>query len=238
MIRHSRPRPSPALSPAPPAPIAPDPTDPRRPPWLPSDQDLQRVEPGLQQAIRDIILPAYGQLVLQTDDTLQRSLGMTIVHLMWLEVLDQLNLKRQYAQFCRLPQMGYDVAHEVDRHLRLIDAKMKLTKLLLRIRALHPADPAQDPAPVAQNQASSAHDQLRSTPPAAQLATPAASNGTHPTSDIPRPKSDIQHSSRPDVLESPPHRPSSAPGPCIVSQKPDSQQAPCAARSPQPATSP
>ncbi len=231
MIRHSRPQPSPALSTAPPTPRSPQPTDSSRPAWLPSDQDLQRVEPGLQQAIRDIILPAYEQLVLQADDTLQRSLGMTIVHLMWLEVLDQLNLKRQYAQFCRLPQMGYDVAHEVDRHLRLIDAKMKLTKLLLRIRALRPADPAQDPAPVAQNQASPAHDQVRSTPPAAQLATPAASTGTHP-------KSDIQHSSRPDVLESPPHRPSSLPGPCIVSQKPDSQPAPCAARSPQPVASP
>ena len=231
MIRHSRPRQSPALSPAPPTPRSPLPTDSSRPAWLPSDQDLQRVEPGLQLAIRDIILPAYEQLVLQADDTLQRSLGMTIVHLMWLEVLDQLNLKRQYAKFCLLPQMGYDVAHEVDRHLRLIDAKMKLTKLLLRIRALRPADPAQDPAPVAQNQASPAHDQVRSTPPAAQLATPAASTGTHP-------KSDIQHSSRPDVLESPPHRPSSLPGPCIVSQKPDSQPAPCAARSPQPVASP
>ncbi len=225
MIRHSRPR-RPgdlrALPPAPPAPppvpaAPPAPAASSRPPWLPSDQDLGRLEPGLQPAIRDIILPAYEQLVLLADDTLQRSLGMTIVHLMWLEVLDQLNLKRQYAQVAILPELGGNCAREIDRHVRLIDTKVKLTRLLLRLRELRPAPPAHDPAP-----------------PAQQATQPTTNNGAHPASDIRNPQSKIAA----DRSPVPPPRTQPGPDPRVAVETSDFRPKHCAALAPQPAASP
>ena len=75
-----------AVAAAPPA-VPPPPPNPRAPMWVPSGADLEAVPEEVRQMIPRVIEPAYEQFVLRAADGLERWIGNTLVHLLWLESL-------------------------------------------------------------------------------------------------------------------------------------------------------
>ena len=110
--------------------------DPRRPPWVPAGVDLGFVPAEVVQSIDQIIVPIYEQLVVDAPDPLERSLGVTLVHLLWLETLQQFDMKREYTQICAVLDLPIDTGSTLAGHLRLIDSKLRAGSSLLRLRRL------------------------------------------------------------------------------------------------------
>ncbi len=59
----------------------PEPPSVATPRWVPAGVDFQRLPPRTQQAIVEIVNPAYEELVLGATEALERSTGLSIVHL-------------------------------------------------------------------------------------------------------------------------------------------------------------
>ncbi len=123
-----------ALSPRSHSSDATPPSDPRTPLWAPSGVDLEGVPAEVRQAIAQVIQPAYEQFVLNTADGMERWIGDTLVHLLWLELLHQFDLKRDYILFAAVPELSRTPQSEITYHLRLIESKMKIGGFLLRLR--------------------------------------------------------------------------------------------------------
>jgi len=126
--------------------------DPPRPFFVPAGLQFDELPKELQAAVVAIINPAYRQLVLEASDGLERSGGVTVVHLLWLEVLDQLELAKGL-ESAPHPEASEERAKQIDRHLRLIGAKSKASHFLLRLKefrrkwtgGLTPLAPLADP---------------------------------------------------------------------------------------------
>ena len=112
---------------------------PSQPHWLPAGVEYEQLPKNLRRAIRDVIEPTYQELVLEAKSGLARSTGLTIVHLLWLEVLDQLELDVPTGVVS-----SFDLLHDlssgsrqalIERHLRLVHAKLKASDLLCRLHA-------------------------------------------------------------------------------------------------------
>ncbi len=106
-----------------------------QPPWAPDGVDLIKVPEPVRQAVAEIIEPAYRQMVAEVEDPLERSIGLTLVHLMWLEVLDQHEAKQEYLQTSIL-ELPEDRSDMIDRHLRMLHTKVKVGSLLMRLREM------------------------------------------------------------------------------------------------------
>ena len=104
--------------------------------WVPDGVSLQLVPDEVRQAIVEVVQPVYQRLVLGADDPLEKSLGVTVAHLLWLEVLQQFDLKQEYAQYVLVPALQVDHGSAIDQHLRIIDSKVKVGYLLARLREL------------------------------------------------------------------------------------------------------
>ena len=65
-----------------------------RPYWFP-DTPVENLPEGLQLAIETIIVPAYEELVMGAESTMERLAGLSAVHLTHLEVDDQIELARR-----------------------------------------------------------------------------------------------------------------------------------------------
>ena len=52
----------------------------------------QLLPDGVRRAVSRVLAPAYRRFVLDAPGELERSIGLTLVHLMWLEVCDQVRL--------------------------------------------------------------------------------------------------------------------------------------------------
>jgi hypothetical protein len=102
--------------------------------WAPGGVDLKIVPSEVQQAARQLIQPLYNQFVLNSSDPLEKSLGVTISHLLWLEILEQFDMKREYTQVNAVLNLPGDRHETIDRHLRLIDSKLRVGYFLTRIR--------------------------------------------------------------------------------------------------------
>jgi hypothetical protein len=113
------------------------------PPWAPHGEDLNRIPPEVQQAVADLVQPMYEQFVLNAPGGLEKSLGVTITHLLWLEILDQFDIKRDYLQFESVLNVTYNRPETIDRLLRLIDAKLRISYFLVRLKELRSRLPAE-----------------------------------------------------------------------------------------------
>jgi len=63
-----------------------------RPCFLPDGVDFDALPENLRLAVQEILGPAYRELVLGASDVLERAGAVTFVHLMWLEILDEIGL--------------------------------------------------------------------------------------------------------------------------------------------------
>jgi hypothetical protein len=117
----------------------PDPAEPRpkdAPVWSPQGADLDLVPPEIRQAITELIQPLYEQYVLHAKDALEKSLGASMAHLLWLEVLDQFDIRREYIQFDAVINMTMNRPAMIERHLRLLGSKLQIGYFLLRVKEL------------------------------------------------------------------------------------------------------
>ena len=108
----------------------------RCPLWVPQGVDLEVVPAEVRQAVVEVVQPVYERIVLGADDPLEKSLGVTIAHLLWLEVLQQFDLKREYVQFSAVLGLSENRSAMIEQHLRIIYSKVKVGYFLARIREL------------------------------------------------------------------------------------------------------
>ena len=100
--------------------------------WLPGREEFELLPPGVKVAIGQLIVPLYRQLILEAADPLQKSVGFTLVHLTWLEILDAVELGRDPVP--ALPFLDVDDRKgKAERHLKLVAAKMRAAGFLLRL---------------------------------------------------------------------------------------------------------
>lgn len=107
---------------------------PARPFWVPCGVDLDELPADLRAAVLDILAPIYRDLVLAAATGLEKSVGLTVAHLAWLELLDAYRLGQQQITAQDYSAASEDRQAEIDRHLRVVGGKLKAGSLLLRVR--------------------------------------------------------------------------------------------------------
>jgi hypothetical protein len=105
-----------------------------RPLWVPEGVDLEVLPDEVRRAVADVVEPVYERFVLGADDPLEKSLGVTVAHLVWLEVLQQFDMKRHYTKVSAVLGLAEDRQGVIDQHLRIIGSKVKVGYLLARLR--------------------------------------------------------------------------------------------------------
>ena len=110
-----------------------DKPDDARPYWVPAGVRLDDMPAELRAAIAAVINPVYMDVVLSSKDGLEKSTGVTVCHLLWLEVLSQFELGRLVA-VTDSESSDEEREEAIAKHIRLAHAKLKASGLLLRLR--------------------------------------------------------------------------------------------------------
>jgi hypothetical protein len=108
---------------------------PKVPYWVPQGVQLADMPHALTTAIADVVNPTYRELVLEASSALERSTGLSVVYLLWMEIIDHLEL--HVPVDCRTDPVGLLAdrrARTLEHHLRLVHAKLKATELLIRLK--------------------------------------------------------------------------------------------------------
>ena len=105
--------------------------------WAPPGLACDEWSAELRAHVARLINPLYRELVLNAPNALTQSVGVTIVHLTWLEILDQLEIGQSRP---RLDPLRLDLSVQgesrpklIERHLRLVGAKLKFSQFLQRL---------------------------------------------------------------------------------------------------------
>lgn len=106
----------------------------RQPLWAPEGQALDLVPEEVRQVMQQILRPFYERFVVNATDGLEQSLAITLVHLMWLEALEQYETKRLYTQVDMPLGLPGNYAARINQQLRLLDGKVKVGYLLAYLR--------------------------------------------------------------------------------------------------------
>ncbi len=120
--------------------------------WVPDGKAWQDLPDGIRQAVSRVLTPAYRRFVLDAPGELERSVGLTLVHLMWLEVCDQVRMAEAAADPSSLTAILGDPEAMMGHHLHLAASKFRAAELLVKLRmvreAFEPPPAAALPAPV------------------------------------------------------------------------------------------
>jgi hypothetical protein len=113
------------------------PTSETRPLWIPPGLKIDTLAPGLQFAIKEIINPVYDELVLSAPNAFERSIGLSYVHLAWLELIEQIEFGR--ALELDLPKGRGTEGHQdrIGRYLHVVTTKDKVAKFLLEVQKFY-----------------------------------------------------------------------------------------------------
>jgi hypothetical protein len=106
-----------------------------RPYWFPPDIDVNALPDEIKAAIAGLVNPVYVQLVLQAQDGLERSIGSTIVFLLWREILAQMQFGQDFAHGTSSASSEAERDAELGRYLRLVAAKLKASAILFQLQA-------------------------------------------------------------------------------------------------------
>jgi hypothetical protein len=115
---------------------APQPAPGGRPFWVPTGVKFDALPKSLQGAITEILTPAYHELVLEAPNPLEKATGLTFVHLLWLELVEQHELGRAMGPLLARGEGSTAHCQAIARHVRLVGAKEKFGKFLLRVKDL------------------------------------------------------------------------------------------------------
>jgi hypothetical protein len=97
---------------------------------------LDIIPAELRDAVVQIVNPAYRQFVLEASDALERMIGFSLVYLLWLEILEQFEMRREYQDVTAVLGLAAGTTGAISDHLRLIDSKLKAGNFLVRLREL------------------------------------------------------------------------------------------------------
>ena len=123
--------------------LMPDTTDtPTLPLWAERDVTFKKLSPDQQRHVRQIVCPLYKQFVLDPQDPLERSCGVSVIHLIWSELLKQCSLAS--LSYTRENYSETPRGQQFDELFRLLNAKYQLSTLLIRLRQ-HPLKPSTPP---------------------------------------------------------------------------------------------
>jgi hypothetical protein len=86
----------------------------------------------MRNAIVAIVNPTYEELVVNPESGLERSTGLTVVHLLWLEIMDQIELGSDLTRG-QCAARSEERSKLIDAHLRLVGAKGKGAAILIRL---------------------------------------------------------------------------------------------------------
>lgn len=106
--------------------------------WAERDVAFKKLSPTQQAELRQIVCPLYQRFVLDPHDPLERSCGVSIIHLIWSELLKQ----------CELASLSYSNpdysetrrGQHFSELFALLNAKCQLSSLLILLRQ-HPLTP-------------------------------------------------------------------------------------------------
>ncbi len=106
-----------------------------RPYFIPAAVDFKALPAEVRTALIEVIGPAYKTLVVHADSVLERIAGVTLVFHLTLEILDQFQLGRDFAEavvgkFADLDKR----AKQISRHLKLISSKQTQMDFLFKVR--------------------------------------------------------------------------------------------------------
>ncbi|MEN6458961.1 MAG: hypothetical protein ABFC63_08515 [Thermoguttaceae bacterium] len=107
------------------------------PHWLPADHRWQEMPAEVRNAVSGILAPAYRRFVIDAPGELERSIGLTLVHLMWIEICDQAKMVVIAADPQSLDAILGRPDEMIERHLRLATVKCQTAELLLKLQAVH-----------------------------------------------------------------------------------------------------
>jgi hypothetical protein len=103
--------------------------------WTPPGIAFEMLARPLQAALVELVGPLYEELVLAAPDALERSTGLTLTHLLWLEILEQYELGCDYSVVSGvLGTASPDRGPMIDQHLRLLEAKLRASHFLVQAR--------------------------------------------------------------------------------------------------------
>jgi hypothetical protein len=131
-------------------PSAEPPLDP--PPWIPIGFQWDSLPRTLQSALIEFIAPAYDQLVAHVADQIERSTGLSLVGLLWQEIINQFEQGEHFVADSFIRSLG-NSPDLLARQLQLTDAKAKITYILLRLREIHQSSPGILPLPSPESRA-------------------------------------------------------------------------------------
>jgi len=107
--------------------------------WLPAGAFWEHLPEGVRRAVREVLEPAYQRLVRGAPGELERSAGITLVHLMWLEMCDQARLGEMIADRDSIASIIEEPEEWIARHLHLVAAKNSTAELLLKLSMVREA---------------------------------------------------------------------------------------------------
>jgi hypothetical protein len=109
------------------------PEDPK-PYFIPPGMQFDKLPPELQAAIRAIVDPNYEEMVLKAEAGVERSAGMSVSFLEYLEVLCQMELSHSLAELDSDFRLSREQHEKIGKCLRLKAAKDNGLKLIQRMR--------------------------------------------------------------------------------------------------------
>jgi hypothetical protein len=106
-----------------------------RPIWLPEGEDIKKMSAIVRRAVAEIVQPVYKELVAQAHTAMEKSLGLSLVHCLWLEILNQQGSKSVPADLELL--LGNDNRQKtIDQFLKLTNVKIRISNILTRLQEL------------------------------------------------------------------------------------------------------
>lgn len=103
------------------------------PAWAP--EQLADLPPQIRASLLEAMQPLYEQYVMNAPDPLERSLGLTLVHTTWMEILEQFDQQRLDANLILLRTSG-NREQQISQNLRLLAAKVRVGQFLGRFRQM------------------------------------------------------------------------------------------------------
>jgi hypothetical protein len=109
------------------------------PHWISTDERWRDLPKNIREAVPKILAPAYRRFVLEAPGELERTVGITLVHLAWLELCDQIQMADAVSDPTSLDAILKNPEEMLDRHFRLATIKCQVAELLLKIQVVQNA---------------------------------------------------------------------------------------------------
>jgi hypothetical protein len=118
-----------------PAPETPENEAPMSPAWMLPGMIAPNVKPELLRAVEQIVEPVYEKLVARAKDPLKRATAVTVVQVLWLELLEQVRFAHLYNRQYVSPEKIDALVDSASKYCqRLVETKVKAGVLLQKVR--------------------------------------------------------------------------------------------------------